>query len=102
MGFAQINIPEENDEIEDYYYYGRIKKDIYNLIIDGQLKNGFVLFRDIRYWNNDDEIEKFEDDICAGDVTFKIEHVVKIDLIKGDPYILENTQEVFKPCEPNS
>ena len=92
--FAQINIPEDNDEVADYYYYGRIKKDIYDLIIDGQLKNGFILFRDIRYWNNDDEVEKFEDEAYAGDATFRIEHMVKIDLIKGDPFILENTKEV--------
>jgi hypothetical protein len=91
--FAQINIPVEDDKIEDYYYYGRIKNDIYDLMVDGQLKDGFILFRDIRYWNDDNKVEKFENEADAGDITFRIEHIVKIDLSKGDPFILENSKE---------
>ena len=90
--YAQINIPEKDDSIETYYYQGRIKQDIYNLIIDGSLKEGFILFRDIRYFD-DYTVKKLENGSNTGDILFRMEHIVKVDLLKGDPLILENSRE---------
>ena len=82
--YAQINVPDK-EGIEDYYYYGRINKTIYEQIIDGSRTDGFILFRDLRYWS-DGEILKYEDDIDTGDMVFRIEHIMKITIEKKDPY----------------
>ena len=44
-------------------------------------------------WAHNNKVEKFENEADAGDITFRIEHIVKIDLSKGDPFILENSKE---------
>ena len=89
--FAQMNIPKK-DGLEDYYYYGRINEEIYHRMIDGEMGEGFILFRDIRYWNDDSKIEQYEDHMESGDLLFRIEHIVKLDLEKGDPLLLEDKE----------
>ena len=86
--FAQMNIPDE-EGVESYYYYGRISEELHRQIIDGETEKGFILFRDVRYWGEDDKIYKYEDHIEAGDLLFRIEHIVKMDYEKGDPLLLE-------------
>jgi len=71
--------------METYYYYGRITEELYTMILDGQKTEGFILLRDIRYWNDDDQIEAYEDEDDNGSIIFKIEHLVKLDRVKADP-----------------
>lgn len=89
--FAQINVPEPGT-IDDYYYYGRVQRELYEQMIDGKVTTGFILFRDVRYWNNDDQIEKYEDNAETGDLTFRIEHIVRMNVNKGDPFILQKEE----------
>lgn len=86
---AHFNVPEK-EGVEDYYYFGRISKELYQQILDGKKEKGFILLRDVRYWNTDDEIVKYEDHVDAGHILFRIENLMKLVLEKGDPYILEN------------
>lgn len=89
--FAHINVPED-EEIESYYYYGRINRPLYEQMIDGTRSKGFILFRDMRYWSGETLVQ-YEDETDTGSVVFRIEHIVKIDLEKGDPWILENSSD---------
>lgn len=89
--FAQINVPEK-EGFENYYYYGRINEAIYHQMIDGEVDEGFILFRDVRYWSNNDKIEKYEDNTYSGDLVFRIDHIVKLDLAKGDPLMLQESE----------
>jgi len=87
--FAQINVPE-GDGIEDYFYFGRVNKSIFDQMVNGTLDSGFIFFRDVRYFNENDQVVKYEDHVDSGNMVFRIEHIVKIDIEKGDPFILRN------------
>ena len=88
--FAQFNVPEAKG-IEDYFYYGRINEELYQRIIDGETTAGLIVMRDVRYWSNDDELRKYEDAADSGVLVFRIEHLVRLALKKGDPWDLERT-----------
>ena len=85
--FAQINVPKEDNTIEDYYYFARINESLYKKIKDHRIKQGFIVFQNVRYWTNDDTIESIGDEIYADEMVFRIEDIRKIDLVKNEPRI---------------
>ena len=48
--FIQFNVPFKNDQIEDYYYYGRISEPLYTSIQDNRIRTGFILLTDVKYF----------------------------------------------------
>ena len=85
--FAQINVPKEDNTIEDYYYFARINESLYEKIKDHRIKQGFIVLDNVRYWTNDDTIESIGDEIYADEMVFRIEDIRKIDLVKSEPRI---------------
>ena len=85
--FAQINVPKEDNTIEDYYYFARINESLYEKIKDHRIKQGFIVLDNVRYWTNDDTIESIGDEIYADEMIFRIEDIRKIDLVKSEPRI---------------
>ena len=85
--FAQINVPKEDNTIEDYYYFARINESLYEKIKDHRIKQGFIVLNNVRYWTNDDTIESIGDEIYADEMIFRIEDIRKIDLVKSEPRI---------------
>ena len=83
--WIQLNVPEEQDSIESYYYYARINKDLYTGITTNKIEEGFILLRDVRYWNTDDVIEIYDTDLEKGVVTFRVEHIVHMVEVKNPP-----------------
>ena len=90
--FAHFNV-QEKDDLEDYYYFGRVNEDLYLEIIDGQIESGFILLRDVRYWNTENELQEYEDEMDVGDVVFRVQDIVKMTPQKGDPLELHEQQE---------
>lgn len=86
--FAQFNIPEKNGTVP-YFYYGKVSTALYEKIINEETKTGFILLKDARYWSND-EVKKYEDKSETGMLAFRIESMIRIRPVKGDPFILEN------------
>ena len=90
-----FNIPEE-DKVAAYYYIGRIKEQMYELIVDGEIKEGMLLLRDVRYW--DEVYKEYEDDEYSGDIVFRVEHIAKMIPVKGDPMTFgTNISEQVEP-----
>jgi len=85
--FAQLNVPKEDNTIEDYYYFARINESLYKKIKDHRIKQGFITFQNVRYWTNDDTIESIGDEIYADEMVFRIEDIRKIDLVKSEPRV---------------
>lgn len=75
--FCQFNVPEENDQIGTYWYFGSMSKILYEKITNNELDRGFMKLTDVHFWN-DDVIEYYEDAHYAGTLSFRIEHVVEI------------------------
>ena len=85
--FAQLNVPKEDNTIEDYYYFARINESLYKKIKAHRIKQGFITFQKVRYWTNDDTIASIGDEIYADEMVFRIEDIRKIDLVKREPRI---------------
>ena len=85
--FAQINVPKEDNTIEDYYYFAQINESLYEKIKDHRIKQGFIVLEKVRYWTNDDTIKSIGDEIYGDEMLFRIEDIRKVDLVKSEPRI---------------
>ena len=85
--FAQINVPKEDNTIEDYYYFAQINESLYKKIKDHRIKQGFIVLEKVRYWTNDDTIKSIGDEIYGDEMLFRIEDIRKIDLVKNEPAV---------------
>jgi len=83
--FAQFNIEQENNTIEDYYYFGQINASLYKKIINRKIKRGFITLKKIRYWGSDDSVKAYTDELYADEMTFRVEDIQKMDLLKKEP-----------------
>ena len=85
--FAQVNVPKEGNTIEDYYYFAQVNESLYKKIKGHRIKQGFIVFQNVRYWTNDDTIKSIGDEIYDDEMLFRIEDIRKIDLVKNEPKI---------------
>ncbi|MCE0557475.1 MULTISPECIES: hypothetical protein [Motilimonas] len=93
--FAQFNVPEENDGMETYYYYGNVAKSLYEQVSNNRLSSGFVLMKQVRYWGDDDRVHDYKDAEDSGNLIFRIEDIRRIKLINQDPLLdPENKEQV--------
>ncbi|OUR98047.1 hypothetical protein A9Q81_12365 [Gammaproteobacteria bacterium 42_54_T18] len=98
----QFNVPEEGGEIGSYYYYGNISKELYEKISSNKIKRGFMLLEKVRYWGDDDLVHEYRDKEYSGDLVFRIENLVRIRGINGDPLLgLDEPKQVTVPVKPD-
>ena len=83
--FFHFNVPEENGALVPYWYYGRVLSETYQGIVENKITDGSILLKDVRYFDDNDEIVAYEDNIDTGNIVFRIEHIVKMNPAKGDP-----------------
>lgn len=91
--FIQINVPEENDKIDSYYYYAKVSKRQYLAIAQNKLTSGFILLKETRYWGNDDIIHAYADVEDTGDLVFRIEDIHYISLMRAEPKVGMGTEQ---------
>lgn len=89
----QFNIPE-GEVIDDYYYYGRIKIEFYEALLNGEVDDELIMLRDVRYWNDEDGYVEYEDHEYGSNLVFRSNHIVKIIEMKGDPIELNPTDDM--------
>lgn len=85
--FLQVNVQEEEDGVESYYYFAQISQTIYQGISRNELSEGFLLLENVRYWGNDDLIYDYKDIEYSGEIVFRIEDVQRISLINSEPVV---------------
>lgn len=90
--FAQFNVPEEGDQIESYWYYGRITDAMYQDLSSNNISEGFIRLADVHFWGNDDKVHPYEDEEFTGEMLFKIEDLRKVTLVKRLP-VMEDQHE---------
>jgi hypothetical protein len=76
-----------------YFYYGKINDQVINRLNKGNETGHFTL-KDIRYLNNDDLLEIYEDEFSTGDVIFKVKDIARIQLLKKDPIYYYDIKEL--------
>lgn len=85
--FLQINVQEEEDGVESYYYFAQISQTLYQGISRNQLSEGFLRLENVRYWGNDDLIYDYKDIEYTGEIVFRIEDIQRISLINNEPVV---------------
>ena len=85
--FIEYHVPEKDGSIEDYYYFGLVSKDLYEKIKSNEVKDGMIFMEKVRYWNNDDVIEGYDDELYSDELAFRIEHIVKFERVKKEPVV---------------
>ena len=85
--FIEFQVPNTQGILEDYYYFGLVSEDLYEKIKSHQVKDGLIFMESVRYWNNDDVIESYDDEIYSDELAFRIEHIVKFERVKKEPEI---------------
>ena len=83
--FIQFNVPEEDDGLESFYYYGKVSKSLYQLISANRLQSGFVRLQEMHYWGDDDLIHAYRDLQNSGEMVFRIEDIRSIKLVRKAP-----------------
>jgi len=85
--FAQLNVPQGNNKVEDYYYFAQINESLYEKIKSQKISEGFIVFQNTRYWSSDDVIKSIADGLYSDEMLFRIEDIRKIDLVKHEPKV---------------
>ncbi len=83
--FMQLNVAQDNDKFDSYYYYANISSHLYQQIKHNQIKRGFIHLNQVKYWGNDDLIHDYQNNEEQGDIIFRIEDIKKINPINQEP-----------------
>ncbi len=85
--FTQFNVPEENDSVDSYWYFGEISQALYERISSNEVHSGFVRLENVHYWGDDDTVYEYADDDEVGELVFRIQDIKKINLLKKAPNV---------------
>lgn len=81
-------------DTSDYYYFGQINKSILDKIDKNSSANGLFKLSNIRFWNNDDLLQVYEDDDQPGFRMFKIQDISTLKAYTKDPIFLYENEEL--------
>ncbi|MFC3094228.1 hypothetical protein DRW07_14930 [Alteromonas sediminis] len=96
--FSQFNVPEEDQAMESYWYYGRMSETLYKAIYANEVDKGFLRLTDVHYWS-DNAVHPYEDDTYQGEMLFKIEDLRKINVVKRLPVVEEQHELTVEGME---
>lgn len=72
-------------DTSDFYFYGQINKTIVDKINKNPKIDGLFILSDIRYWNDDDLLQVYEDNKDNGYKIFRISDIQYLTSYKTDP-----------------
>ncbi|BDY04470.1 hypothetical protein [Ferrimonas sp. YFM] len=96
--FAQFNVREETDDLESYYYYAQISKSLYEAMANNEINSGFIYLENVRYWGEDDIVHEYRDSQNSGEIIFRIENTVKVDLVAAEPIVGQGLEQFDEPA----
>lgn len=85
--FLHLNVPEEKDGLESYYYFAEISEALYQSVSQNRITEGFILLENVRYWGTDDLIYDYKDVEYSGEIVFRIEDIKRISLVNSEPKV---------------
>lgn len=71
-------------DTSDYFYYGQIS-DVTMEKLQDKDPSGYFVLSNLRFLNDSDKLEIYEDEENVGSRIFKIKDIQRVELIKGDP-----------------
>ncbi len=98
--YIQFNVPEDNNKMETYYYYGQVAKPLFDKINNNKIKKGFIFLREVKYWGKDNLIHDYKDAEFSGDMTFRIEDIRRIRVVNKEPVAGRGSEQFDEPKKP--
>lgn len=98
----QINVRESTEDLESYYYYAQISKEIYTNISQNELNNGFILLSNTKYWGKDDLITDYKNTEHNGELVFRIENIARISPINKEPITGQGIEQFYEKAKDSS
>lgn len=83
-------------DTSDYFYFGQINEEITNQIDNDQNTTGLFKLSNIRFWNNDDLLEIYEDDDMSGFKILRISDIHQLKSYKKDPILIYDIEELHE------
>lgn len=83
-------------DTSEYFYFGQMNKSLVDDIEANKEKSGLFMLSNIRYWNNNDLLQLYEDERLEGDLIFKLEDIEEVVLYKDDPINLFSIDQLDK------
>lgn len=85
--YTHVNVPFEGGKVDSYYYYSEVSKILYEKIKSNSVSDGFIGLNNVRYWGDDDLINEYAGPLYEGSMVFRIEHIVRMSLLKSEPKV---------------
>jgi hypothetical protein len=82
--YVELEIVTRGDTSE-YYYYGQINQRTLDKLALEENYKGFFVLENVRYYNDQDEIEDYQDSSDSGTLFFRTQDITKIEVLKTDP-----------------
>lgn len=94
-------VTESKTDTTEYFYFGQIRNSLVEAINLNENKKGLFTLSNIRYWNDNNLLELYEDDKMEGDLIFKIQDIEEVILYKDDPINLFELEELHESAKKN-
>jgi len=91
--YIELVVDMPNDT-SSYYYYGQINESVFTQINNNPQSNGLFILSDIRFWNDDDLLEVYENEDYIGKRVFHIQDIRQIRAYKKDPIYVYKPEEL--------
>lgn len=82
-----------HSDTSDYYYFGQVSKSLFDDLEKNNL-TGFFSLDNIRYVNDSNQLEVYEDSLFWGNRFFKKKDIERIERIKKDPVYTYNFEDL--------
>lgn len=78
------------------YVYGQVKKSIIDKIRNDESAKGLFFVENLRYFNDDDLFQVYEDKNDKGILVYRIENIQKIEFYKKDPILVYKKEQLHE------
>ena len=93
--FLELEKQMKNDT-SDFYLYGEVNQSILDKINKNESSIGIFKLSNIRYINDKDLLQIYEDESDRGAYLFRIEDIQTLRLLKADPILTFNEAELHE------
>lgn len=70
-----------------YFLFGEMKESLFNDISNNVIESGFFMLASVKYYDNNNVVANYSDDLYTGNMVFRIEDIQIIKKMKKTPLI---------------
>lgn len=86
-------------DTSNYFYYGQVSERVIEKIENNPEAKGVFILSDIRFWNDDDLLELYEDTERFGFKAYRLQDIQHISSFKKDPVFIFKPEELHESAK---